>query len=93
MASAIAPLPVPTSRTRGSPSPRDPRQAALDHDLRLGPRHEDAPVDGEREPPEAPLAEDVRQRLAPLSPGNQPLERLRLRGRQLPGRLERELRP
>ena len=45
--------------------PREQREAALDDDLRLGPRHERARVGSQRQPPEAPLAEDVRERLAP----------------------------
>ena len=40
-----------------------PGEAALDDDLRLGPRDQRAPVDRERQPPEAPLAEDVGDRL------------------------------
>ena len=64
IASAIAPLPVPTSSTRGSLDPGDPREAALDDDLRLGPRHEHPRVDLQRQPPEPPLAEHVGERLA-----------------------------
>ena len=40
------------------------REAALDEGLGLGARDERAPVDAEREAPEAPLAEDVLERLA-----------------------------
>ena len=71
----------------------DPREAALDHDLGLGSRDEHAPIDAEREPPEAPLTEHVREGLACLASGDQPLERLLLRPRQLARGLERELRP
>ena len=93
IASAIAPLPVPTSRTRGSARPA----------IRARQRSTTISVSGrgtstrrstrEREPPEAPLAEHVRERLARLAAGDQPLERLLLRARQLARRLERELRP
>ena len=40
-----------------------PGEAALDHDLRLGPRDQRPLVDREREPAEAPFAEDVGDRL------------------------------
>ena len=49
---------------RGRVEPAEQLEAALDDDLRLGPGDEDAPVDLQRQPPEAPLAEDVRDRLA-----------------------------
>ena len=42
-------------------------QAALHDDLGLGPGDQSAPVDRERQPAEAPLAEHVLQRLAPGS--------------------------
>ena len=58
--------------------PGDPRETALDDDLRLRPRNEHAAVDGERQPPEAPLAEHVRERLACLAPRDEPLELLLL---------------
>ena len=53
------------------------RKAALDDRLGLGARNERPPVDGQREPPEAPLAEDVLQRLArrpPCDEGTRPFE-------------------
>ncbi len=74
IASAIAPLPVPTSSTRGSLIAGDPREAALDDDLRLGPRHEHTRIDRERQPPEPPLAEHVGERLAAFASGNRRLE-------------------
>ena len=64
IASAIAPEPTPTSSTRGAVEVREQREAPLDDDLRLGPRHERARVGAQRQPPEAPLAEDVGERLA-----------------------------
>ena len=69
IASAIAPVPVPTSSTCGSVELAEEREAALDDDLRLGPRDQRAPVDLQRQPPEAPLAEDVGERLARLARG------------------------
>ncbi len=44
---------------------------ALDDHLRLGPRHEDAGIDAQRQLAEAPLAEDVRDRLARRAPVDQ----------------------
>ena len=41
------------------------RERTLDHDLGLGPRDQRPPVDRQRQPPEAPLAEDVGDRLVP----------------------------
>ena len=63
-ASAIAPVPVPTSSTRGDRHVAQELDAALDDDLRLGPRHERALVAAKRQPAEPPLAEHVRERLA-----------------------------
>src|SRR5512132_20121 len=54
-------------------------EAALDDDLRLRPRNKDALVDGQSEPPEAPLTEDVRQRLAHAPPRNELTEASELR--------------
>ena len=71
----------------------DPREAALHHDLGLGTRHENARVDAEHQPPESPLADDVRERLARLAPRDEALERLLVLSRQSPSALERELRP
>ncbi len=71
---------------------RDPRETALDDDLGLRPRHEHAPVDAQREPAEAPLAEHVRERLARLAAGDELLDGLLLALRQLARRVERELR-
>ena len=70
--------PVPTSRTRGSAILDEPGEAPLDDDLRLRTGNEHAPIDGERQPPEPPLAEHVRQRLTRLAPRHQPLELLLL---------------
>src|SRR5919108_575526 len=53
---------------------REQREAPLDDDLRLGPRHERPPVGRERQPPEAPLTEDVGERLPRLAPGEQRLQ-------------------
>ena len=64
IASAIAPLPVPTSTTRGCLEPGDRGERTLDDDLGLGPRDERAGVGLERQPPEAPVAEHVGERLA-----------------------------
>ena len=68
IASAIAPEPVPTSSTAGAVEAAQQLEAALDDDLGLGPRDEHAPVDLQRQPPEPPLAEDVRERLAAGAP-------------------------
>ena len=40
------------------------REAALDDDLRLRPRNEDARIHAKREPPKPPLPEHVGERLA-----------------------------
>ena len=47
------------------------RQAAVDDDLRLGARHQHAPVDLQRQPTEPPLAEHVGERLAGLAAGDE----------------------
>ena len=44
------------------------REAALDDDLGLGPRDQRPAVDVQRQPPEAPLAEHVGERLARAAP-------------------------
>ncbi len=75
----------------GSLESRDARKTALDHDLRLGPRDQDARVDLEREPPEPPLAEHVRQGLSGRTAPGEPRELSALVHRELPFRLEREL--
>src|SRR5512132_339807 len=49
-------------------------EAALDDDLRLRPRDQHARIDGEGEPPEAPLTEDVRQWLTRAPPRNERME-------------------
>ena len=67
-ASAIAPLPVPTSSTRGASDAADQLEAALDDDLRLGPRHERARVGAQRQAAEVPVAEHVRERLTRAPP-------------------------
>ena len=63
--------------------PGDRREAALDDDLRLRPRDEHARVDRQRQPPEAPLAEHVRERLAPLAAREERLELAASSRRQL----------
>ena len=63
-ASAIAPVPVPTSSDRAARSIAvEQREAALDDDLGLGPRHERARIGLQRQPAEVPVAEHVRERL------------------------------
>ena len=54
----------------------DPRQAALDDDLRLGSRNEHAGVDLQREAAKSPLAQHVRERLTTLAAGEEPFELL-----------------
>ena len=76
--SAIAPLPVPTSRTSALADRRQAREAALDDDLGLGPWDEHTPIDVQGEPPEPPLTEHVRKRLALLAARDESLERLLL---------------
>ena len=56
-------MPVPTSRTARPLDPPQTLEAALDDDFRLGARDQGALVDEQRQPAEAPLAEDVRDRL------------------------------
>ena len=53
----------------------DPHEAALDHDLRLGSRDEHATIDAERQPPESPLAEHVREWLPAFAAGGELFER------------------
>src|SRR5581483_10160514 len=63
------------------PRPLDPvdeSEDTLDERLRLRPRHERARVGLQREPAEAPLAEDVGERLASLAAGEERLESLHL---------------
>ena len=55
------------------------RQAPLDDRLGLGTRDERPPVDGQREPAEAPLAEDVLERLARCPPCDERPRALRAR--------------
>src|SRR5687768_1594585 len=65
-----------SDRTRSCPNVEDARlidvakkgETALDYDLRLRTRDERAPVDSEHEPPEPPLSENVRKRLAAYAP-------------------------
>ena len=75
IASAIAPDPMPTSSTLGARA-GEQREAALDDGLRLGSRDEHPAVDGQRQPAEAPLAEDVRERLARCRAGDESAEAL-----------------
>ena len=70
---------------------RQAREAALDDDLGLGPWDENTPIDVQGEPPEPPLTEHVRKRLALLAARDESLERLLLVASDL--RLEHELRP
>ena len=56
--------------------PVDPRQAALDDDLRLGSRNEHPRVDARRQPAKSPFAEHVRERLAELAAHDQSIELL-----------------
>ena len=57
-------------------------EAALDDALGLRPRDQDAGIDDERQPAEAPLAEDVRERLARGSPRNERAVAVELVGRR-----------
>jgi hypothetical protein len=60
-----------------APSPPDARptveerEAALDDHLGLGSRHERSAVGLQRQPPEAPLAEDIRERLSLPAPADE----------------------
>src|SRR5204862_5486165 len=56
---------------RGLLDLRDQREAPLDDELGLGAWNEDARVHPQRQPPEPPLAEDVRQWLTRLPPSDQ----------------------
>ena len=58
-------------------------EAALDDALRLRPRDQDAGIHHQRQPPEAPLAEDVRERLARGAPRNERPVAVELGGREL----------
>ena len=49
-------------------------EAALDDDLSLGPRHECARIGLQRQPPEAPFAEHVRERLPLAAPSQEDME-------------------
>ena len=66
IASAIAP--VPGADVEHAPARRAPRRCESARSTTIsvsGPRDQRTPVDVEREPPEAPLAEDVGDRLVP----------------------------
>ncbi len=67
-ASAIAPEPVPTSRTSGWLDLPYVDERPLDHGLGVGAGYQHARVDAQGQPPEPPLAEDVGGRLAPCAP-------------------------
>ena len=69
---------------RGRFAPGEQREHTLDHDLGLGPRDQRARVDRQRQPTEAPLAEDVLQRLAPRAAVDEPRPTLELGRRQRP---------
>ena len=56
---------------------REEREAALDDDLRLRPRDQRPPVDRQRQPAEAPFAEDVLERLARGAAGDERRRRAR----------------
>ena len=55
IASAIAPEPVPTSRTRGASTPREEGEAPLDDGLGLRTRDQRTPVDGQRRGAGSPI--------------------------------------
>ena len=78
---------------RGASSPRSCASAALDDHLRLGPRDQRAPVDRERQPPEPPLAEDVRRRLVVARGARRARGRRPARPRQRPVEVGVELDP
>ena len=82
IASAIAPEPGPDVEHHRLVDTGEQREAALDDELRLGPRYERPAVDCERQTPEAPLAEDVLERLARCPPRRERVELLGLRCRQ-----------
>ncbi len=69
------------------------RQATLDDDLGLRPRDERAPVDLQHQPPEAPLAEDVGERLARTAPADELTADGLLVLRQRPVVLEVDVKP
>jgi len=64
----------------------------LDDDLGLGPWDEHAPVHGQREPPEAPFAEDVRERLAEGAPAHEAFELRLLRAAEPPASIREDAR-
>ena len=96
-ASAIAPDPVPTSRTAGAANSVEQRQAAIDDQLGLGARHEHARVDVDVQPRNPQRPSDVGHRLPlaaaahelaagrQLGLGQRPVE-VRCRARPAPGR-------
>ena len=69
------------------------REGALDEHLGLGSRHERAAVTAEGQPAEAPLAEDVGERLAAPSPLDERAAAVELRLGQRPVVLEVEVEP
>jgi hypothetical protein len=92
-ASAIAPVPVPDVEHTRTCRIAEELDTDLDDDLRLGPRHERTRVAAKRQTAEAPLPEDVGERLsagAPLNEGpNGRIVHVVVRGDQL-GSLDAE---
>ena len=87
IASAIAPVPVPTSSTRGDWRARAGAASARSTTISVSGRGISARrVDGEREPAEAPLAEDVRERLARAPGARRARGSRRARSRSAAGR-------
>ena len=68
----------------GSEDVAEKLEAALDDALGLGPWDQDTGIDDQRQPPEAPLAEDVGERLPRGSPRNERTESVELGSRRLP---------
>ena len=64
IASAIAPVPVPTSSTCRLVDPAQQLEAPSNDYLGLRARDQRPPVDGQRQPAKAPLPEQIRDRLA-----------------------------
>ncbi len=77
---------------RRSQSPEQ-LQAAVDDGLRLRARNEHAPVDLQSQAPEAPLTENVRERLAVRAALEQLVDRDQLVPAQLPIAVEVEVGP
>ena len=79
IASAIAPVPVPTSSTRGAVAPGDQAERSARRPSRSrAAGSAPAASTRERQPPEPPLAEDVLERLAPCPPRDERPARVEL---------------